>query len=193
MGLTVSMPLAGWAAIIGGLLWVVKATVILFTGVQPPLIYAVAPIGFAIALVGLAQRLGPASAWARWAGWLALAAGLAAVVQVVAELFTPSLLPTADETTVLTPVIVLAGFGSLLALALIGLAVRRAGLFPPPWSWLPLTMALIFPLLLALVVAMSQLAALSPALEERLIELPVLTLGLGWILLGQCVLGLKSN
>jgi hypothetical protein len=177
---------AGLAAIAGGLMWAIKAAAILLTGVQPPLIFEIAPLCFAVALVGLAALLGGQGGWpARWGSRLALLSGAAALIQLAAEFVAPTLIPQdEDEVTILTPVVVLAGAGSIAALLLVGAAVRRAQPFPPPWNEWPLVMGIGYIALMALVTLAGAILGLSSTAEERLIELPVLAVGLGWIGLG---------
>lgn len=115
---------------------------------------------------------------------LALAGGVAAVGINVAALYAPELIPDGAITTILTPFFVLAGFGPLLALLLLGIAARRAHWSSEPWRTLPLVMAIGFPLLTAVMGAAGALPGLNPVLAERLIEIPVVLSGSAWMLLG---------
>jgi len=54
---------AGLAAILGGLCWIVKGALIMLTGEQPPYIFEIAPVFFALGAVGLyVQRKAAADA-----------------------------------------------------------------------------------------------------------------------------------
>jgi hypothetical protein len=85
----------------------------------------------------------------------------------------------------LPPFYAVAGFGPLLGLVLLGSAALQAGVFPPPWSALPLAMGLGGPLL---VLDGGGLALIS----ERLLEIPLVLVGLAWMLLGYSVLVVKG-
>lgn len=77
----------------------------------------------------------------------------------------------------LTPFIVIAGFGTFAALVALGVAVRRAGALAAPYTSLPWAMGL----------AAIPLLIIGGALEtasERLFELPIALFGLAWITLG---------
>ncbi len=78
-----------------------------------------------------------------------------------------------------------AGFGPFLGLVLLGSATLRASVFPLPWSALPLAMGLGGPLL---ILAGGGLALMS----ERLLEIPIVLIGLAWMLLGYSVLVVKG-
>jgi hypothetical protein len=88
--------------------------------------------------------------------------------------------------TPLAPFYALAGFGSFLGLVLLGSAALQARVFPPPWSALPLAMGLGGPLLI--VAAGGGLALIS----ERLLEIPIVLVGLAWMLLGYSVIVVKG-
>lgn len=76
-----------------------------------------------------------------------------------------------------TPFITGAGAGTVLALLTLGVAVRRTRTLPPGFASLPLAMGLaVVPLLIV--------GGLLESVSERLIELPIALLGLGWIGLG---------
>lgn len=174
-----------WAAIIGGLFWLVKGVAILLTGNQPPLIYEIAPLFFAMALWGVYKIInGRSSRLAQIALILAILAGVSAVVVTLAEWFAPQLLPQGEAATVLTPFFVLAGFGTLIALLLLGITARRTGV---SWGWLPILMAVGFPLFLAVMGGLSEVIQGNRVIAERLIELPVAFMGLAWLHLGFLV------
>lgn len=164
--------LGGLAAIAGGLLWVVKGGGILLTGEQLPLVFEAAMPLFALGVLGLHARLGGrAGPLGRVGGFVAYAALTSAVV----ALMTP-----------LTPFVVVAGFGPFLGLVLLGGDILEARVFPSPWSALPLAMGLGAPILIVV-----GGAALAP-INERLLEVPLVLVGLAWMLLGYSMLAIKS-
>jgi hypothetical protein len=162
---------AGLAAMVGGLLWVVKGGSILLTGQQPSVVFEAAMPLFAVGLLGLQARLDGRGGTLGKAGVLMAYAALASAVIV---LIRP-----------LAPFIVLAGFGPFLGLVLLGSATLQARVFAPPWSALPLAMGLGGPLL---ILAGGGLALIS----ERLLEIPIVLVGLAWMPLGYSMLVVKG-
>jgi hypothetical protein len=156
------------AAMVGGLMWIVKGGSILITGQQPPVVFEAALPLFAVGLLGLHARLEGRGGPLGKAGVLVAYAALAAAVLVV--LVAP-----------LAPLYAVAGFGPFLSLVLLGSATLQARIFPPPWSALPLAMGLGGPLL---ILAGGGLALMN----ERLLEIPIVLVGLAWMLLGYSVL-----
>jgi hypothetical protein len=126
--------LGGLAAMLGGLMWVVKGGSILLTGQQPPAVFEAAIPLFAVGLLGLHARLdgrgGPL--------------GKAGVLVAYAALISAGIVLT----TPLAPFYAVAGFGPFLGLVLVGSATLQARVFPSPWSTLPLAMGLGAPLLI---------------------------------------------
>lgn len=163
--------LGGLAAMVGGLLWIAKGGAILLTGQQPPVVFKAALPLFAVGLLGLYARLGGRTGPLGKAGVLVACAALAAAAIV---LVAP-----------LAPFYVVAGFGPFLGLVLLGSAALKARVFPAPWSALPLAMGLGGPLL---ILAGGGLALIS----ERLLEIPIVLVGLAWMLLGYSVLVVKG-
>ena len=163
--------IGGLAAVVGGLMWIVKGGSILITGQQPPVVFEAALSLFAVGLLGLHARLGGHGGPLGKAGVLVAYAALAAAALV---LVAP-----------LPPFYAVAGFGPFLGLVLLGSATLQAGVFPPPWSALPLAMGLGGPLL---VLAGGGLALMN----ERLLEIPIVLVGLAWMLLGYSVLVVKG-
>ncbi len=159
--------LGGLAAMVGGLMWVVKGGAILLTSQQPPVVFESAMPLFAVGLLGLHARLDGRGGPLGKAGVLVAYAALASAAIV---LMTP-----------LAPFYAVAGFGPFLGLVLLGSATLKARVFPPPWSALPLAMGLGGPLL---IVAGGGLALIS----ERLLEIPIVLVGLAWMLLGYSVI-----
>jgi hypothetical protein len=163
--------LGGVAAMAGGLMWVVKGGGILLTGQQPPVVFETAMPLFAVGLLGLHARLdgrgGPLGKAGVFVAYIALAS--AAIV-----LMAP-----------LAPFLAVAGFGPFLGLVLLGSATLQARVLLPPWSALPLTMGLGSPLL---ILAGGGLAVIS----ERMLEIPIVLVGLSWMLLGYSLLVVKG-
>ena len=163
--------IGGLAAMVGGLLWVVKGGSILLTGWQPPVIFEAALPLFALGLLGLHARLEGRGGLLGKAGILVAYVALAAAALVLA--------------TPLPPLIAVAGFGPFLGLVLLGSATLQARIFSPLWSALPLAMGLGGPLL---ILAGGGLALMN----ERLLEIPIVLVGLAWTLLGYSVLVVKG-
>lgn len=159
------------AALAGGLLWVVKGGSILLTGQQPPVVFEAAMPLFAVGLLGLHARLDGRRGPLGKAGLLLAYAALASSALVF---MTP-----------LAPFYAVAGFGPFLGLVLVGSATLQAGVFPPPWSALPLSVGLGGP---RLILAGGGLALVN----ERLLEIPIVLVGLAWMLLGYSVLMVKG-
>ena len=159
--------MGGLAAMVGGLMWIVKGGSILVTGQQPPVVFEAALPLFAVGLLGLHARLRGHGGPSGKAGVLVAYAALAAAALV---LVAP-----------LPPLYAVAGFGPFLGLVLMGSATLQARIFSPPWSALPLAMGLGGPLL---ILAGGGLALMN----ERLLEVPIVLVGLAWMLLGYSVL-----
>jgi len=148
-------------------MWTVKGVSILLTGDQPPVVFEAAMPLFAVGVVGLGARLGDLRRPLSMAG--VVVACVAAASAVVAFL------------TGLAPFMAIAGFGPFLGLILVGSAALQARIFPSPWNALPLAIGLGGPLL---VLAGGGLALLN----ERLLEVPIVIIGLAWVILGYSVL-----
>lgn len=133
---------------------------ILISGSQPPLLFEMAPPLFGIGLIGVSRAtVGPSRRRLAIGGFAALAtiAGLAALAtQLVGDVWGPALA------------------ASSLALMVGLLSVPRRGPLPAPMAWgIGVTM------IPALVVggALYQI-------DERLLELPLIGLGLAWVVVG---------
>jgi hypothetical protein len=155
----------------GGLMWVVKGGAILLTGQQPPVVFEAAMPLFAVGLLGLHARLdGRGGALGKAGVLVAYAALASAAIALIAPL---------------APFLAVAGFGPFVGLVLLGSATLEARVFLPPWSALPLAMGLGGPLL---ILAGGGLAVIS----ERLLEIPIVLVGLSWMLLGYLLLVVKG-
>ena len=114
-------------------------------------------------------------------GLLAAAAAISVVLAaLVRAVGGADVEPSEDEITALTPFITLAGFGTFAALFVLGIAVRRArasarALCLLPWAMGLATIPLLF------------LGGALEALDERLLELPIALLGVGWVMLGAAL------
>jgi hypothetical protein len=164
----------GLAAILGGIMWVVKAGSILVMGVQPPLIFELGQFLFAIGLVGLYHRLeGRANRWGR-AGLALAYLAMASLLGIALYILSGGRLPGGEE--FLFPVSLFfmgAALGIFGGLILLGIATLSAKTMPRPWRTLPLAIGL-----LPIPVAATALLHL---------ELPILLLGLAWAGLGYMI------
>jgi len=182
MSTSVLVRWGGLAAMLGGVMWVFKGGAIMLTGEQPPVVFGAALPLFAAGLVGLHARLGGRGGRLGKTGLLlAYAALSSALVALVGLTLAPARwVPNEDSVTLLTPFIVLAGFGPFVGLVLLGIATLRVKAMPAPWSALPLVMgAGAFPLMLV--------GGVLELVNERLFELPIVLLGFAWVLLGYSV------
>ncbi len=186
--------LAGFAAALGGALWVVKGVVGFMTGDQLEYIFEVAHtllllgyvalLLFALGLVGLHTRLDGHGGKSGWVGG-ALAWASIALAPVVVGSFVFFFLIVASDlggdyviTFPLTAIIGLTWLFITSSLVLLGIAVRRVGALSGRWRWLPLSMG----------VAGLPLIMISPflllTLDGRLLELLFVVPGLAWVMLG---------
>lgn len=169
--------LAALAAVVGGLLWVVKGGVILLGGRQPPLAFELAQFLFAVSLVGLHTRLqGRGGRLAAVGVVLAYLAGASWVVNLLVGSLAPSLVPDEGSLTMLTPTYVVGGLGPFLGLVLLGSAALRgcARALPGRWRALPLALGLLAP----------PAIATGPWIH---IEVPIVVIGLAWMMLGYAL------
>lgn len=166
--------MAGVAALLGGASWTIKAIAILSGGAQPALLFEVAPLAMGLALLGLAAlpKVGPfARLSALFAGGLAVAAFATYLVMPAHWMF--NLLFLAANLSV------------VVALWLVGGHVRRRDLLGAR-SRLPRRIALwTVPAMIA--------GGLIAEIDDRLLELPILLLGLAWCLLGIVCLGRRNQ
>ncbi len=173
---------AAIAAAIGGTAWTVKAVVTLVTGDEPPAAFAIGFAMFPFALVGLWSLVRKVDGRAPPIG--GAIAATAAVSVVLAALIRAvggaGVEPTEEEVTVLTPFIALGSVGTFAALVVLGVVVRRSNALSAPYTSLPLAMGVAaIPLLI--------LGGALEAVSERLLELPIALLGLGWIALATAL------
>ena len=178
----------GLAAMLGGVLWVFKGGAIILTGEQPPVVFEAALPLFAAGLVGLHARLGGRGGRLGRTGLLLAYAALAsALVALVGLTLGPAgWVPNEESVTLLTPFIVLAGFGPFVGLVLLGIATLRVKAMPAPFSALPLVMG-------ASAVPLMLMGGILELVNERLVELPIVLLGFAWVLLGYSVWSEKDK
>lgn len=151
----------GLAAVAAGGCWVAKAGGILAAGLQPPILFELAPLLMAVAVLALAWQLPPSARRTTSVGLAVLAAAAA----------TPVLL---DELAPLPHLVTGAGMAAANLLVLIGLALVGGHLHA------------VLPLLLAVITVPAVIAGglLMMLLGERALEIPILVLGAVWAALG---------
>lgn len=171
----------GIGALLGGLMWVVKGGTIMLTGEQPPIVLEAGMFFFALGLVGLEARLeGRGGRLAKVGLLVAYVSAVSVLISSITGIFAPSLIPDEDSATILTPFIVLGGFGPFVGLVLMGVATLRVETTSTPWRVLPLAMGIgAIPLLIA--------GGVLALINERLFELPIVLLGLAWVVLGYSI------
>ena len=152
--------LGGLAALLGGLAWTLKGLVILAGGDQPPLLFEVAPALFGIGLLSVASStMAPSRRRAAVLGFSAVAviAGLAALVSdLIGEVAGAALA------------------ASSVALLIGLLTLGRNNRSPSPLAWW---------IGLATLPALAIGGVLSE-IDERLLEIPLVCLGVAWMALG---------
>lgn len=177
------MRMGGFAAILGGAMWIVKGGAILAERNQPPVVFAAAPALFALALVALhALVRGRRERLERIGGFSAYVAAVLALMTAGAALVTwNGDMPALFNATM--------GFSTLfilVALVALGVVTRRAAVLRPPWHALPLALGILFvPLLL--------LGGLLSVGDERLLEIPIVLLGVAWMVLGYAIAELRQQ
>jgi len=169
----------GIALAIGGLLWIAKGAAILAGGPQPPVTFEAAPFFFAVGLLGFARFLArrpdaAASERLRRAATVptssAVALGAVTAVAAVAS--------SGDDTPALFDVTLgLSALAVVVSLIVLGLSARRTLRAPTPLRHLPLAIGVLF-------VPSILLGGLLSAASERLLELPIVLLGLAFVVFG---------
>ena len=156
--------LGGVAAFLGGLAWTLKGAVILAGGDQPPLLFEAAPTLFGLGLMSVAYSSMPAG---RRRG---IALGLSAIAALsgLAALVSDMVGEVADLALVISSVALLIGL----------LTLGRHRRWPAPLAWyIGLAM---FPALIV--------GGMLSEIDERLLEVPLVCLGAGWMTVGWAAL-----
>lgn len=167
----------GWAAAVGGTMWMAKGTAILVTGAQPPLLFELALFLFPVGLLGLYARLRGHPRRLRSAG------GAVSLVALVAGAVAAGVFAVNPDAAGVVPGVAIAGsaLGTVVGLVLLGLVTRRTDVFPPPWSRLPLLLGVATPVLLMVVGGMLS------EIDERLLEVPLVLVAIAWVKLGLLI------
>jgi len=156
--------MGGVAALLGGLAWTLKGLVILAGGHQPPLLFEAAPALFGVGLLSIAYSVMVPSRRRTAALWLAAAASIAGLAALVSDLVGD----VAGEALAISSLALLFG---LLMLA-------RSRPWPARLAWW---------IGVAMVPALVVGGMLSE-IDERLLEIPLVFLGMAWMAVGAAML-----
>jgi hypothetical protein len=152
--------LGGAAAFLGGLAWTVKGVVILAGGDQPPLLFELAPALFGVGLLSVAySTMSPGRRRT-----VALAFGAAATVAGLAALVSDLVGEVAGGALAISTVALLIGL----------LTLTRNGRWPAPLAWW-IGVALVPAFLVG---------GLLSEIDERLLEIPLICVGIAWMSVG---------
>ena len=159
-------------------MWAAKGLAILLTGNQPPLLFELPLLLFPIGLLGLHRRLpGQQERWGTFGGafaWFALVAAAATgITRGVGRDDAPDLVVSAG--------IALTALATVVGLVLLGMAAKRAHLCPGRWRSLPLLLGI------CIVPGLTVVGGALATPHERLLEVPLVAIAVGWILLGGAV------
>ncbi len=155
-----------------GLCWIGKGGVILVAGVQPPLLFEVAPVLMALSVLALGRHLPPGRP--RAACTVVAAAAVAAALPVLVD--EAVRLPAAVSGTAMA----VANLLVLGGLATAGARVRR--LVHGLAGSLPLALAL------ATVPALLLGGLVAAVVGERALEVPIVALGAAWAMMGALLM-----
>ena len=120
-GVTKLKFVSAFAAVLGGTFLMIKAVAILVTGNQPPLLFEVAPITFAVALQGLLAAVEPSGMRRVITQAVIVVIGLAAITGLVTGSLDSSQ-PESDD-VISSLLAVIGGFGPIIALVILGRSV----------------------------------------------------------------------
>jgi hypothetical protein len=163
----------GLAAVLGGIIWVTKGSLIILGVTDLGDLLIAAELLFALAWVGLYRYLGDRGERSgRIGGLLAYLAFALSLVNAPYSLFFAEDAPQTPFPFNIT--ILAASLAIIIGLVFLGIATLRVGVLPTRWRMLPLVIGLL---------------ALLPVwvLAFVHVELPVVVLGFGWILLGYAL------
>ena len=152
--------LGGVAAFLGGLAWTLKGVVILGGGDQPPLLFEAAPTLFGLGLMSVAYSTMPSGRRRGVVLGLSATAALSGLAALVSDMVGE----VADLALVTSSVALLIGL----------LTLERNRRWPAPLAWY---------VGLAMVPALIVGGMLSE-IDERLLEVPLVCLGAGWMTVG---------
>ena len=159
----------GVSTMLGGMMWVVKGGLIMLGVLDLGELLIVAQLLFAAGLIGLHSRLGGHGGLSgRIGGLLAYMAAALSAVNAPYSVFAEDAPQTPFPFNVTYATAALAIF---VGLVLLGISVRRVEILPHRWRSLPLAIGV---------------SALLPVWVLALVhlELPIVVLGLAWMLLG---------
>jgi hypothetical protein len=171
------------AAIVGGGLLLYKAIQILVTGDQPPLAFEVSPLFLAIAMYGLLVRvvkprglrllisrilIGLIFVSASGGLLIVEEEGVGSKLEVVSSLFD-----------------VVSGLGPMVLLIILGLPIFKQRLWSSGWRYLPLGLGISF--IPTVIVG----AILEESFGERYLEIPLIFIGIAWVLIAYPLLARK--
>jgi hypothetical protein len=169
---------SGGAAALGGTLWSIKSLGILIADAEPEYAFAVAPFWFGLACIGLVRlwedQRDDRSWQVRATALLACGAGGVAATAYVVQ----------GDAGVFSVSVLVAMLAVLAVLLGVGRRIWRAGVFERS-SFFPWALAW-------LMLASIPIGGALAALDERLLEVPLLAVGLAWIWLGR-LLGENSS
>jgi hypothetical protein len=156
-------PVAAGSAAIGGALWIVKSLAILAFNEQPDHTFEMAPFFFALAVAGVVVEFGEPGTRSR-----SVRSGLGAVAVVAGTVSALTYVVYGDTD--------LFGASSLVTLLAVLLSLLSYGRSAEPSAAVPWLLGL------SMIAAIPTGGALS-AINERLLEVPLLFVGLGWLVL----------
>lgn len=153
-----------------------KAALIMSVGDQPEYLFEVAPMLFAFGLIGLHRVLqGTGGQIGRVGGWFAY---LSLVLSFAKLLFNTTEVRTSEQS--FNPLILASTLSVFISLLLLGIAHRKNRTGGLRWPSLPFIVGVsAFPLIMV--------GGLLETVSERLLEVPILLIGLGWMTIGVSI------
>lgn len=172
----------GWwgvASVVGGGLWAAKSVAILTSGSQPDYLFELAPIALAAATLGLILT------WYREFEGSCLPVGLGVLALASAGIAGVSYIVRGDDEGLFGPASIITMLSIIVLLFWVGRPLWRTR-EGEQWRAVPYPLAWVF------VVAIP-LGGLLSAINERLLEIPLLAISIGWIWLGVAWLTVLSG